>query len=80
MDYLTKKEVDCDRTYIGETGTTLKTRLQEHKRDVRLGHITINAVAYHTHSQLHQIDWDNTETVDGEKQLYKRRVKEAVHI
>ena len=61
---------DCDETYIGETGRTLKTRLQEHKRDVRLGHTTTNAVAYHAHSQLHQIDWDNAEVVDREQQFY----------
>jgi len=71
---------DCDETYIGETGRTLKTRLQEHKRDVRFGHTTINAVAYHAHSQLHQIDWDNAEVVDQEQQFYRRRVKEAIHI
>ena len=68
---------DCDRAYTEETGRTLNTRLKEH--NVRLGHITTNVVAYHTHSKLHQIDWDNAE-IDRKQQFYKRRVKEAEHI
>ena len=53
----------------------MQTRLQEHEHDVRLGHMTTNAVAYHAHSQLHQ---DNAEIVDQEQQYYRRRVKEAI--
>ena len=30
----------------------------------------MNAVAYCAHSQLHQIEWDNTEIVDQEQQFY----------
>ena len=48
-----------------------KTRLQEHKRDVRYNH---HAVAYHAHSQLHQMHCDNAQ------QFYKRRVTETIHI
>ena len=49
------------------------------ENDLRLGHITTNEFAYHTHSQLHQKDWNNAEIVDHE-QFYKRGVKQAVHV
>jgi len=52
----------------------LKTRLPEHKRDLRLGHTTMYTNAYHAHSQIdcRQVVW--------EQKFYRRRVKEAIHI
>ena len=49
----------------------MKQRLEEHKRAVRIGD-PLNAIALHTNSTLHSIQW-------GELN-WERWVKEAIHI
>ena len=72
--------LDCDRSYIGETGRTLKTRLTEHRRNCRNGDVQRSGVAQHSIEDDHRIDWKESVVIDREMNLYRRRVKEALYI
>lgn len=71
---------NSNQVYIGETGRKLATRLQEHKRNCRLLQREKSAVAEHSLSQDHRIDFDAVKVIDKEGHFYRRRVKEAFWI
>lgn len=48
---------DCDYAYIGESGN-FKQRLRQHQNDVEKKRIVSNALAEHTDSTGHKIDWE----------------------
>ena len=70
---------ECGAVYIGETCRTIKQRLEEHKRAVRIGDPS-NAIALHTNSNLHSIQWGESKVIEQELNWKRRRVKEAIHI
>ena len=72
--------MDCSDDYIGESGRLLGTRINEHKRAVRLGSSNASAVAQHVEEQDHSINWEGIKILDREPSKFKRKVKEAIHI
>ena len=70
---------ECSAVYIGETGRTLKVRLAEHKRAVRMGDVN-NGIAFHSLKTGHSIAWDKARITDRETHWKRRRVKEAIRI
>ena len=80
---------DCGCVYIGETGRSFKTRLKEHKRDLKpsnLAKLTENdlrkktALVKHSYIHEHRIDWTNCKVVKIEKDFTKRRFLESLLI
>ena len=71
---------DCGARYVGETGRDLATRIQEHKRAVRLLQPEKSAVAEHVLSTHHEIKWTEVVVVSQEKTWRQRRWKEAIAI
>ena len=69
----------CGRTYIGETGRSLQTRITEHKRAVRIGDPK-NAISVHANSTGHSIEWNNGEILAYESNLPRRKIREAIII
>ena len=49
--------MDCNRSYIGETGRSLKKRLVEHKSAVK-GCDTNNDIVVHAWEHQHRVNWD----------------------
>ena len=72
--------LDCDSSYIGETGRTLDTRLSEHRRNCRNGEVLKSGVAQHALVDNHRINWDGSTVINREQHWYRRRVKEALYI
>ena len=70
---------ECSAVYIGETGRTLKVRLAEHKRAVRMGDVN-NGIPVHSLKTGHSIAWDKAKITDRETHWQRRRVKEAIRI
>ena len=70
---------DCSAVYIGESERTLKVRLAEHKRAVRMGDVN-NGIAVHSLKTGHSIAWDRAKITDREIHGQRRRVKEAIRI
>ena len=67
----------CGRPYIGETGRSLKTRLSEHKRAVRIGD-SRNAISFHVNSNY--IEWEKSLVLASESNLQRRKLREALLI
>ena len=55
--------VDCNFVYYGQTDRALETRLNEHKRAVRVGDNN-SKIAQHTNQFVHNIDFDHATIVD----------------
>ena len=69
---------NCDKKYIGETGRDLRTRITEHKRNIR--NEEANSLIYrHTDTTGHDFDFDNTEILATEQNGGTRRFLEACY-
>ena len=64
--------LDCDRTYIGETGRPFSVRMKEHQRAVMTGDMK-NANAVHSGR-------DNVRILDREQNWYRRKIEESLYI
>ena len=72
--------VNCESSYIGQTKRKLKTRIKEHKADIRKPTSEISVVSRHQLNEMHELDWDNIRILDTEQSLMKRRIFEMIHI
>ena len=54
----------CDSSYVGQTGNSLRTRVEQHRAALRLVHPEKSALAEHAIQANHQIDW-NSATILG---------------
>lgn len=70
---------DCDRSYIGQTGNSLSTRLNQHRAALRLLHAEKSAIAEHALVEGHRIRWEDTEVLERESTYHKRLFLEAWH-
>ena len=74
-----KIDCDCNKSYIGETKRNVKTRLKEHKDDIRLHNDTV--VSRHiAENPTHNMDFDNFHILDLESNHSKRRISEMLQI
>ena len=86
---------NCEKTYIGETGRDLKTRMSEHMKDVnqhekrqytraarRESETEINksAITDHVNKYNHTINWQETKILAREQDRTKRWIREAIEI
>ena len=69
----------CHKKYVGETGRGLKTRLAEHKRDVR-EHRMSNAMVLHMEESDHLPRWEGASVLRQCENKQMRRAVEAAHI
>ena len=70
---------DCDNLYVGETGRNLSVRLDEHRNACSKG-LDHNAVATHTLSLDHRINFKDSKIIYKEPNVTKRRVAEGALI
>ena len=68
---------DCDRTYIGQTGNSLHTRIKQHRAACRLFQRDKSALAEHSIDLDHRIDWDNAKVVSRQPRWHQRLFEEA---
>ncbi|XP_020913025.1 uncharacterized protein LOC110250745 [Exaiptasia diaphana] len=71
---------DCSTVYIGETKRSLKTRVSEHERCVRLGQTDTSALSEHANRLGHNINWKDTSVLGNETRWHQRKLMEAVLI
>ncbi|KAJ4438860.1 hypothetical protein ANN_14813 [Periplaneta americana] len=71
----------CRAVYIGTTQQSFKTRISEHRRNCRLGHVGKSAVAEHAYLEgEHNIRFEDTNTLSDTPHLYARLHREAIEI
>ena len=71
--------LDCNQSYIGESGRGLEVRLGEHKRACRLGN-SYSAVATHTLQKDHRIGFNNASIIHKCSNRNQRRIVEGALI
>ena len=95
VPYVTQSCKSCNHTYIGETGRTFGTRLEEHKKEVenittrrftreqkRVSTVIEHKSAITDHADRNNsiIDWEGAEVIDRECNRNARWIKEAIWI
>ena len=80
---------DCTGIYIGETGRVYKTRLAEHKRDLKPANLAkIDDKNFNKKTALvnqditkdHRVDWDHSKILIFERDFIKHRFLESLFI
>ncbi|XP_072021930.1 uncharacterized protein [Amphiura filiformis] len=86
---------NCNETYVGETGSKLCKRLEEHRAEADKACINVrtranrkasqsatnkSAITDHVLEKDHIIDWEEAKILGKEADTYKRWIKEAVKI
>ena len=66
----------CDKSYIGETGRDLKTRISEHKGDIKKN-AKGSGIAKHVHDTGHNFDFNNAQVIFPCTNVHKRHIVEA---
>lgn len=74
-----KIDCSCKRSYIGQTKQYLKTRIYQHKRDIRSGNSN-TGLSEHAVETGHAINWESVRVIDREDHDGKRRFLEMAHI
>ena len=69
----------CEKSYIGETGRGIETRLKEHKRDLR-NDLDHSAFVVHAHQTSHLPDWGGATILASCKTKGNRKATEAAYI
>ena len=69
---------ECPASYVGETGTTLRCRVKEHKRCIA-NKDTSNRIAVHHMTTNHQMDWERATCLALETNFSKRMFLESWH-
>ena len=72
--------LNCKSSYVGQTKRKLKTRIKEHKADLRKSPSEFSVVSRHRLNEMHELDWENIKVLDKEQSLIKRRISEMIHI
>jgi len=71
---------NCDATYVGQTGRTLKTRISEHRNHINRNTTSQSVITEHRINFSHEFNWDNVEILDKERFLSKRLISEMIYI
>jgi hypothetical protein len=68
---------ECGKIYIGQTKSSIKTRIKERHRHIRLYHPDKSAVAEHS---IHSIQFQDTKIMATETGRMERIIREATEI
>jgi len=72
---------DCEATYVGQTKSQLKTRLQEHSADIKKKNDPPSVISNHRINDNHDFNWIDIEILEHERNYNKRLMFEMlVHI
>ena len=75
-----KLSCDCGKSYVGETGCKIASRIQQHQNTIHNGQWEQSGVSEHTKTCHGQINWNNVETLKVEPRKFTRKVREALEI
>jgi len=71
---------NCEASYVGQTKRQLKTRIKEHKNNIKLDQSKHSVITEHITKFNHSFDWENAKILDRESKFYKRITSEMIHI
>jgi hypothetical protein len=71
---------ECGKVNVGQTGRSIEARLKEHRRHVRLNQPERSAVAQHSLTAYHRIEFDDAAKLETATRYMYRFVREAIEI
>ena len=71
--------MDCDKIYIGQTGNSLETRIQQHRAACCHQQPEKSALAEHSLTTLHQVDWSHARVLARQTNWRQRLFLESLH-
>ena len=71
---------ECDSTYVGQTKRKLKTRVTEHRSDIKKRSGSPSVITQHRLNFNHDFGWDKVEILDRERCYGRRLISEMLHI
>jgi len=81
MDVIYKLNcIDCDASYVGQTGRQLRTRINEHRCHIKRNTNTQSVITNHRLNFDHDFNWDDVKILDLEPFLHKRLISEMLFI
>ncbi len=75
-----KIDCSCGKSYIGETGRSLQTRLKEHGADIKNERSRSFALAEHLSKTKHHVLLESASIIAKEEHQHKRKIREALEI
>ena len=70
---------DCSATYVGQTKRQLRTRINEHRKDIKKTY-GVSVISNHRIECEHDFEWDDVEICDIETSYSKRLTSEMIYI
>jgi len=77
---LYKIDCSCGKSYIGETGRSLKITLKEHAADIKNERSRTLALAEHSSKTKHHVCLEDAKVIAREDNYHKRKIREAIEI
>lgn len=71
---------DCDASYVGQTGRTLKTRISEYRNHINRNTDQKSVITEHRLEHTHDFYWDSVKILDQEQILSKKLISEIIFI
>jgi len=71
---------NCNTSYVGQTKRQLKTRINEHEKNVRFDESKYSVITKHMMEKNHTFNWQNVKIMDYETNYFKRLISEMIHI
>lgn len=75
-----KIDCSCGKSYIWETGRSLRIRLKEHEADIKNGRSHTSALAEHSSKTKHHVCLEDAKIIAREDNYQKRKIREAIEI
>ncbi|KYQ60037.1 hypothetical protein ALC60_00918 [Trachymyrmex zeteki] len=72
--------LDCNASYVGQTKRKAKTRIKEHKSNIKRSNDALTILSQHQIDKNHKINWENIKILDIEPYFQKRMTSEMIHI
>ena len=70
----------CGKKYVGETGATIRTRLNQHQKAVFENKVNDSALAEHNTECEGEILWGDVSVLSSESRFFRRSVRESLEI
>jgi len=71
---------NCNASYVGQTKRQLKTRINEHEKNVRFDESKHSVITKHMTEMNHTFNWQEVKIMDYEKNYFKRLISEMIYI
>jgi len=71
---------NCNASYVDQTKRQLKTRINEHIKNIALEESKHSVITKHILDKNHTFNWQNTKILDFESNYFKRLISEMIHI